>query len=258
MENIIINSRDKILECGKVFEFTNEESLSLLAQSIKDLDTAWGIHIKNDYLNNYENGDYLVVTGILQSIRKLHEKIYYNPNTNQWIRNNKGIPYIHLNFTQENALTTDAEGNIVPDDKKLNMGVQMPFFNGAHKLNFNYYWLQQYIGFLQKIFDVNEELFKELPEDTPVPEEYTDYSKIMLLADQISRSGSIEQAKLLRIYAESAYNKCKIPKPMLRKVPIEHGKDETTWGFFDKKKKRYFNPTKTPDIQHFWFCIHIS
>ena len=102
MENIIINSRDKILECGKVFEFTNEESLSLLAQSIKDLDTAWGIHIKNDYLNNYENGDYLVVTGILQSIRKLHEKIYYNPNTNQWIRNNKGIPYIHLNVFVSN------------------------------------------------------------------------------------------------------------------------------------------------------------
>ena len=244
MDNIIINSREKILEYGKVFDFTNEESFSSLAHSLKNLDTSWGIHIKNDYLNNYENGDYLVVADVLQSIRRLHKTIYYNPETNQWMRNNKEIPYIHLNFTQENALTIDNEGNVVPDDKKLNMGVQMPFFNGTHKLNFNYYWLQQYIGFLQRTFDDNEELFQEMSEETPAPEEYANYSELMALANQISRSGSIEQSKLLRIYAESAYNKNRILKPVPVNVPIEHGRIEASWGFFDKKRNGISIPLK--------------
>lgn len=244
MENIVINSRDKILECGRVFEFTNEDSLSLLAQSIKDLDTAWGIHIKNDYLNNYENGDYLVVSDILQSIRRLHKTIYYDPSTSRWLRNNKEIPYLHLNFTQENALTKDKFGNIVPDDKKLNMGVQPPFFNGAHKLNFNYFWLQQYIDFLQKIFDVNEELFQEVPTEMSAREEYANYPELIAIADQMRQSGSIEQSKQLRIYAESAYNKTRILKPIPVKVPIAQGKLETSWGFFDKKRNGVSVPLK--------------
>ena len=92
------------------------------------------------------------------------KKIYYNAYTSEWVRGNSEIPYIHLDFVERPALKKDEFGNYVPDDKKLNMGVKVPLFNGACRLEFNYYWLKQYLKFLQTIFDSNEDLVVCLPE----------------------------------------------------------------------------------------------
>lgn len=122
---------------------------------------------KTLYVNSYQNDDYLFVAGLLQEVRDIHKKIYYDVQHSKWVRGNSEIPYIQLNFIERPAMKRDEFGNWIPDDKKLNMGVKAPLPNGAYQLEFNYYWLKQYMKFLQTIFDSNEELVYEIPTDDP-------------------------------------------------------------------------------------------
>lgn len=87
--------------------------------------------------------DYLFVAGLLQEVRDIHKKMYYDVSSSKWIRGHSEIPYIHLDFVERPALKKDEFGNWVPDDKKLNMRVKPPLPNGTCRLEFDYYWLKQ-------------------------------------------------------------------------------------------------------------------
>lgn len=50
------------------------------------------------------NDDYLFAAGLLQDVRDIHKKIYYNAYTSEWVRGNSEIPYIHLDFVERPAL----------------------------------------------------------------------------------------------------------------------------------------------------------
>ena len=94
-----------------------------VAKKLKSLDELWQINMdKSAIENSYDNDDYLFVADMLQDIRELHTKIYYNPYQEKWMRGNREIPYIHLDFINQAALKHDDKGNLVFDDKKLNMG----------------------------------------------------------------------------------------------------------------------------------------
>ena len=114
------------------------------------------------------------------------------------------------------ALKKDEFGNWVPDDKKLNMGVKPPLPNGTCRLEFDYYWLKQYLKFLQTIFDSNEEIVVELPDAVPrSTPQYKTRSEVLSIARDIGRVGLREQAEVLRLYANSGINPEKLPEPCL-------------------------------------------
>ena len=208
----------------------SEEDHELLEKELKELDNKWGISLSRESsINSYQNDDYLFAAGLLQDVRDIHKKIYYNAYTSEWVRGNSEIPYIHLDFVERPALKKDEFGNYVPDDKKLNMGVKVPLFNGACRLEFNYYWLKQYLKFLQTIFDSNEDLVVYLPETVlrSAPQ-YKTKSEILSMAKSIEKFGLKKQIEVLRLYANSAINPEKIPEPCMTFLSEEGKKKEIT------------------------------
>lgn len=231
-DNVVVNCRSKIIETNKVFEPLRKEELELYGQQLRRLDEQNGIHLSDDCLNSYDNSDYVIVANILQSVKELHRTTYFNPYTGQWIKGNSEMPYIHFRFYQRAAMT----------DKGLNMGVSKPNEYGAHILNFNYYWLQQYIGFLQQFFDNNEEYILELPPDMPdLKVEYSDREELLGMVSSLRSQGLLKQANVLEIYAKRIGND-KFPKPILTVI-----KDNlTTWGFYDDARNVISVPLKKP------------
>ena len=242
----IIHAPEKIIETGQVFEIANLEEKEKLSRAIKDLDSKWGLAFREyDYYNNYENDDYLVVAGLLQTVRDIHRKVFFIPQLGGWQNGNSEIPYIQLRYIQKAVWMRDKDGNVVPNDRGLNMGVNAPLFNGSHILEFNYYWLSRYMSFLQNLFDKNEELFTELPSSVPKQAtEYADKSELNLLAIQLEKSGAVNQANQLRIYAESAMDGRKIQKPVLTFFEIAGKQECVTWAFYDEDRHGYSIPAK--------------
>lgn len=242
----IINSPDKIIADNHVFEIKDTDYKNQLLQKITALDSKWGHKIEEyDFLNNYNNDDYLIVADLLQSFRELHHNIYYHPLEKVWLKGNSEIPYIHLKFVQIPVWKKDREGNTVILDSGLNMGVTPPEPNGTHQLSFNYYWLKQYMDFLQTIFDKNEELYTSYPKYIPKRTvELVDKSELYEMARQLEKTGLKESAKTLRIYAEGAYDGRKIQKPDMVYIEIGGKHECVTWGFYDEKRHGFSIPAK--------------
>lgn len=124
------------------------------------------------------------------------------------------------------ALKKDEFGNYVPDDKKLNMGVKVPLFNGACRLEFNYYWLKQYLKFLQRIFDSNEDLVVFLLETVHRSAlQYKTKAEVLSMIKSIEKFGLKKQIEILRLYVNNAINPEKIPEPCMTFLS-EAGKTE--------------------------------
>lgn len=218
-----------------------------VAKKLKSLDELWQINMdKSAIENSYDNDDYLFVADMLQDIRELHTKIYYNPYQEKWMRGNREIPYIHLDFINQAALKHDDKGNLVFDDKKLNMGVCLPFQNGTHALKFNYYWLKRYLSFLQVIFDSNEEEVFTLPPDTQYSgvAEYKTKKEIREISRDLIRQGLSEQAKTLMEYSNSFLDNNRIEMPILAFLNIPNEKQVATWSLYDKNTNSFKIPMK--------------
>ena len=224
----------------------SEEDHEILAKELKELDSKWGISLSRESgINSYQNDDYLFVAGLLQEVRDIHKKVYYNTHTSKWVRGNSEIPYIHLDFVEQPALKKDEFGSYVPDDKKLNMGVKEPLSNGTCRLEFNYYWLKQYLKFLQTIFDSNEDLVINLPESVPGSRaQYKTKAEILSMAKSLEGFRLKKQVEVLRLYANSAINPEKIPEPCLTFLCEDGNQKEITWGFFSEDGNTFRVPMK--------------
>lgn len=218
-----------------------------ISKRIKELDKAWQIEINTTVReNSYNNNDYLFVSGLLQTIRDLHKKTFFHPIEKKWIRGNREIPYIHLDFVNEPPIKKDEFGDWIPDDKKINMRVKPPHDNGSYTMEFNYYWLQRYIAFLQKIFDNNEETVITLPDDAKVQisDEYKSKDEIIESAKELERLGLKVQAEALMVYANSFFDCDKIKMPSLCFIRTPKEKEIVTWVFSDSKAKSFKIPMK--------------
>ena len=57
----------------------SEKDRAFLAKELEGLDNKWGISLnKTSYVNSYQNDDYLFVAGLLQEVRDIHKKMYYD------------------------------------------------------------------------------------------------------------------------------------------------------------------------------------
>ena len=75
--------------------------------------------------------------------------------------------------------------------------------------------MKQYLKFLQTIFDSNEEIVVELPDDVPrSTPQYKTRSEVLSIARDIERFGLREQAEVLRLYANSGINPEKSARTM--------------------------------------------
>lgn len=254
--DFVINCSKKAKELGAVFEIKNSEQKEQLSKYIRELDERCGFKLEEgDCLNNYNNDDYIMLSYLINSIRDIHKKTYYDPINHCWLNGNREIPYIHLTFVQEPCFELDNEGNPIIDDegnyitndRALNIGVKPPRDNGTHIIKFNHYWLIQYIDFLQKIFDDNEELITTLPSDfsKTFQNEYVSKEELYKMAADIETCGAVSQANLLRIYAEGAYDKRRIKKPFLTFFEDNNGQQKTVvWAFYDEKRNVFSIPLK--------------
>ena len=246
IENVIIWGPQEIDNRPTVIQLPSDEH-NRVAEKIKALDARWQISMNESYReNSYDNDDYLFVSDLLNDIRELHKKIYYDSRKKKWIKGHREIPYIHLDFVNRSAVKKDERGELVPDDKQLNMGVRRPHFNGTHTLWFNYYWLKRYLVFLQTIFDCNEEEVFVLPSDANVQNqvEYKTKAEITEVAKDLKRKGLKRQAENLMVYANSFLNCDKIKMPCLTFLRVEEEKQVVTWSFYDEDTKSFKMPVK--------------
>ena len=99
IENIIFhNPKFRDLDMP-ISEIRNDDERKRVAKKIQELDNKNGFAPnKKCYANSYDNDDYIFVADMLQDICELHKKIYYNPLEAAWVKGNREIPYIHLDF----------------------------------------------------------------------------------------------------------------------------------------------------------------
>ncbi len=240
IENITFynpQNRDMDLTISEIFGDERES----VVKKLKEMDNTHGyIPNKSCYANSYDNDDYLFVADMLQDVCELHKKIYFDPQKQEWVRGNREIPYIHLDFVEKGSFEYDKDGNFVPNDKSLNMGVGKPNEDGSHILNFNYYWLRRYLRFLQIVFDDNED---EVVDLLGIPTQKNEYkTKQELLATVISLQslGLHEQAEWLKMYINSFPND-NVVAPILMNIG---GNKKYVWGFFDESGTKFRIPMK--------------
>lgn len=246
IENVTIWGPQEIDNHPTIIQLTTDEH-NRVAEKIKALDNQWQIRMNESFReNSYDNDDYLFVSDLLNDVRELHRKIYYDPRKRKWIREQREIPYIHLDFVNRSAVKIDEWGEFVPDDKQLNMGVCPPHPNGSHTLCFNYYWLKRYLVFLQTIFDSNEEEIFSLPADLDVQNEveYKTKAEIIEIAKNMKRQGLKEQAENLIIYANSFPTCDEIEMPHLTFLKVGGEKQIVTWSFYDQDTRSFKIPMK--------------
>lgn len=103
VENIVFynpQKRDMDLTISEIFGSERES----VVKKLKEMDSVHGfIPDKSCYANSYENDDYLFVADMLQDIRELHKKIYFDPQKQGWLRENRELPYIHLDFVERGS-----------------------------------------------------------------------------------------------------------------------------------------------------------
>ena len=146
IENLLITGPQIMDPCDPIMKITDNIERQNIIDNCKNNDNKWGFDLEKKYhfLNNYENDDYLFVADLLEDVRNIHKKIYYDAVNDIWIRGNLEIPYIHLEFCEEDVFLKDENQNpvfdengmFIPDDRKLNMGVEKPLPNGTHILKF--------------------------------------------------------------------------------------------------------------------------
>lgn len=246
IENVTIWGPQEVDYRPSVIEIPPEER-SRVAEKLKALDAKWHLDMNRSCQeNSYDNDDYLFVADLLNDIRMLHKTIYFDPRKRRWIRGNREIPYIHLDFVNEPAVKKDEWGVFVPDDKRLNAGVCPPNPNGTHNLWFNYYWLKRYLVFLQTVFDSNEEEVFTLPPEANVPEqvEYKTKAEIVAIAEDLRSKGLQEQAQSLMIYANSFLNCDKMEMPHLAFLRVTGEEQVVVWSFYDEETKSFKIPMK--------------
>lgn len=252
IENILITGPQIMDPCEPIMKITDNSERQNIIDNCKNNDNKWGFDLEKKYhfLNNYENDDYLFVADLLEDVRNIHKKIYYDAVNDIWIRGNSEIPYIHLEFCEEDVFLKDENQNpvfdengmFIPDDGKLNMGVEEPLPNGTHILKFNYYWLKQYLKFLQNVFDSNEEFLVNLPPERPVPEErYGTKQQLLKMAKDIEEFGLKKQADILRVYVKSSHGSDKI---MIPEMIFMNENEHIGWGFVDKERNAISIPMK--------------
>lgn len=244
IDNLRIFSPTYEGEVDTIVELLDSDERRCVAEQIRKNDGRWGFNLDKNYhyINNYENDDYLFGADLLERVRNIHKKIYFNPYYKTWIRGHSEIPYIHLKYVETPAFKTDNynrpildnTGNLVPDDKKLNMGVKPPFFNKTHVLEFNYYWLKQYIRFLHRVFDSNEEVVLTLPNDRKIQPRYGTKEQIYKLANDVELGGYKEQAHKLRIYASGSICSDQLQIPELIFYRKSSGTEIVDWGFVSR------------------------
>ncbi len=244
IENIVLQISDD--EYDFSVARIKEDQRKNTSEKLKALDAAHKINISTSIReNSYDNDDYLFVSDLLQGIRDLHRKIYYDPYEKKWIRGHSEIPYIHLEFINRPAVSLDEFGRAVPDDKKLNMGVSSPLPDGSHILKFNYYWLKRYLSFLRSVFDSNEEEVICLPSDaTCNGAEYKTKEEVLKTVNDLFQQGLTKQAKVLTVYVNSFWDNEKIEMPFLTFLDIKDQKRIVTWSFYDEKSRSFKIPMK--------------
>lgn len=252
IENLLIAGPQIMDLSESMIKITDDKERQIIIDKCISNDGKWGFDLrkKHHFLNSYENDDYLFVADLLEDVRNIHKKIYYDTVNDNWIRGNSEIPYIHLEFCEEDVFLKDKNqkpildenGMYIPDDKKLNMGVKEPLPNGTHVLQFNYYWLKQYMKFLQNVFDDNEEFLVYLPPERPVSEvRYETKQQLLKWAKDTEKCGLKKQANILRMYVESSCSDDKIPAPVMI---IMNENEHTGWGFLDKERNVISIPMK--------------
>lgn len=232
-------NRDMDLAISKIIDSERES----VVKKLKEMDSAHGfIPDKSCYANSYENDDYLFVADMLQDVRELHKKIYFDPQKQEWIRGNREIPYIHLDFVERGSFEYDKDGNCVPNDKSLNMGVGKPNENGSHILSFNYYWLRRYLRFLQIVFDDNEDEVFDLSDVPTQKIEKKTKQELLAVVISLQNHGLQDQAEWLKMYINSFSNDT-IVAPILTHMNIG-GNKKFVWGFFDESGTKFRIPMK--------------
>ena len=222
-------------ERDAVIEVTNLESREKAKCRLKELDSKWGYDLGKSfsYLNRYENDDYLFCADLLQDVAEIHRKIYFDTNNSRWIRGCSDIPYCHFKFEEKGAFRKNIDGEIEVDDAALNMGVKAPRENGTHTIFFNYYWLRQYVLFLQTVFDDNEELLMQSA--MGMKSEYAYKEGMLDLAERAKKAGYLQQAELIKQYAQSVRDGDTAKVPVI--VKLNHdGEQIDTLAFIDESK----------------------
>ncbi|MCC8125923.1 MAG: hypothetical protein LIO92_00775 [Clostridiales bacterium] len=254
LQNVMIWTQEKANDIGSMIELLNSTEKENAIRRLKTNDAKWGFDLEREYSfrNRYDNDDYIFVADMLEDVRNIHKTIYYNPYEKTWIRDNREIPYIHLEFYEQLIATKGDNGELLKDendvyildDKKINMGVKPPLKNGTHVLTFNYYWLQRYLVFLQKIFDCNEELVLQIPETVSHEPHYGTKEDILKLISNLNRLGLKAQAQSLRLYLNSSYDPQYILIPDLCFLESLNEKQQIVWGFPSNEKHSVSIPLK--------------
>ncbi len=137
-----------------LIEFS-DESRQILQDYIKREENAHGFDLSRNgsYINCYDFDEYLYIASIVQSICNQYTSRYYNARTGEWIRGASPLPYIHVELVESNALNPDGTVNA----KKLILQVCPPDERGNYTIQFDRYYLFQYIQYLQLLFDKNAE-----------------------------------------------------------------------------------------------------
>lgn len=187
---------------------------------------------KSCYANSYENDDYLFVADVLQDVRELHKKIYFDSQKQEWIEGNREIPYIHLDFIERGSFEYDKDGNCVSNDKSLNMWVGKTNENGSHILSFNYYWLRRYLRFLQIIFDDNEDEVFDLSDVPTQKIEKKTKQELLAVVISLQNHELQDQAEWLKMYINSFSNDT-VVAPILTHMNIG-GNKKFVWDFLTK------------------------
>lgn len=148
-------------EKGNIIEFTSNER-EKIKKSLIEKEKSHGIdgcEIYSPY-NNYDNDDYLYLWSLIQRVNNLYEKQNLISPPNIWRKNYRQVPYIHLEFFDYNCVSTDENGEIYVDDRKLMVRTEGP----VKKVDKEYYivyfdvkFLQRYISFISNFFYSNND-----------------------------------------------------------------------------------------------------
>lgn len=251
-------------EENHVVKITDLEEKESILQRIKNNDEINDIQLEGSpYINNYDNDDYLYVSTLIESIRNLHKLQYYNIYENKWIRGHSEIPNVHLVFyekavlkvNEKKELLRDELGNFISDDAKLNMSITPSKKGNYYNIEINYYWLRQYVKFLHKIFDDNEEIYFEIPRDKEIGISYSSKESLLKQAKDLEDSGMKEQADEFKRYIDSFIDETQIPAPIL--FIHDDGKNQkATLAFYNKEQHTVATPLKKQIYNTTGFASH--
>ena len=253
-------------ERNSIIEFS-EENHEEIKKYIQELDKVNGFDLSVKYspYNNYDCDDYLFVAWLMTRVVDCYERMNYIPQVSEWRPGYKKVPYIHVELYEGNTVSV-VDGDLVPNDKKLGVGVSGPNENGCYILEMDRNYLLRYILFLADIFDQNQELFSDLYNQSielgdgsmevanNVLKEGPMVTRedILRTASKTLAQGAIEPAEALRNYANTLHDGEQVPMPTITFV---NGKfsglsflDSRRTGVSIPLKKRFLTRLVLPNI----------